>query len=166
MPRLFVAVWPPPDVIETLARLPRPEAPKVRWTAPDRLHVTLRFLGEADEDAAADALRGLRASAAAITLGPGVERLGKGVLMVPAQGAESLAAAAVAATGHLGQPPPDRPFFGHLTVARFDRRPPPGYGPAVEASFTASEIALVRVGRSGTYSTVERFAVHPAAEST
>ena len=159
MSRLFVAVWPPPDVIETLARLPRPEAPKVRWTALDRLHVTLRFLGEADEDAVADALRGLRAPAAAITLGPGVERLGRGVLMVPVRGAEGLAAAAVAATGHLGRPPPDRPYVGHLTVGRFDRRPPPGYVPAVEASFTASEIALVRVEPSGAYSTVERFAV-------
>ena len=159
MPRLFVAVWPPPDVIETLGRLPRPEAPKVRWTALDRLHVTLRFLGEADEDAVADALRDLRAPAAAITLGPGVERLGRGVLMVPVRGAEGLAAAAVAATGHLGRPPPDRPFVGHLTVGRFDRRPPPDYVPAIEASFTASEIALVRVEPSGAYSTVERFAV-------
>ena len=143
--------------------MPRPEGRGVRWTAPDRLHVTLRFLGEADEDGAADALRGLRAPAAAITLGPSVERLGKGVLMVPARGAEGLAAAAVAATGHLGRPPPDRPFVGHLTVARFDRRPPPGYAAPVEESFTASEIALVRVERSGAYSTVERFALTPSS---
>ncbi len=159
VPRLFVALWPPADVIETLARMPRPDVPGVRWTAPDRLHVTLRFLGEADEDAAAGALRGLRAPAAAVALGPAVERLGRGVLMIPARGAEGLAAAAVAATGHLGQPPPDRPFVGHLTVARLNRRPPPGYGPAVEASFTASEIALVRVEPSGAYETVERFAL-------
>ena len=121
--------------------------------------MTLRFLGEADEDEVVGALRGLRAPAEAITLGPSVERLGKGVLMVPARGAEGLAAAAVAATGHLGRPPPDRPFVGHLTVARFDRRPPPGYAASVEESFTASEIALVRVERSGAYSTVERFAL-------
>ena len=142
--------------------MPRSEGRGVRWTAPDRLHVTLRFLGEADEDAAAGALRGLRAPAAAITLGPSVERLGKGVLMVPARGAEGLAAAAVAATGHLGRPPPDRPFVGHLTVARLDRRPPPGYAAPVEESFTASEIALVRVERSGAYSTVEHFALTPS----
>ena len=124
--------------------------------------MTLRFLGEADEDAVAGALRGLRAPAAAITLGPSAERLGKGVLMIPARGAEGLAAAAVAATGHLGRPPPDRSFVGHLTVARFDRKPPPGYAAPVEASFTACEIALVKVGPSGAYSTVERFALTPS----
>ncbi|NIR41602.1 MAG: RNA 2',3'-cyclic phosphodiesterase, partial [Actinobacteria bacterium] len=48
MPRLFVAVWPPPSVVDLLARLPRREEPGVRWTTEAQWHVTLRFLGRAD----------------------------------------------------------------------------------------------------------------------
>ena len=43
--RLFVAVWPPDDVIDVLADLPRPEVAGVRWTTRGQWHVTLRFLG-------------------------------------------------------------------------------------------------------------------------
>ena len=32
MTRLFVAVWPPEDVVSTLAALPRPYVPGVRWS--------------------------------------------------------------------------------------------------------------------------------------
>ena len=44
MPRLFVAVWPPDDVLDRLAVLPRPEVDGLRWTDQDHWHVTLRFL--------------------------------------------------------------------------------------------------------------------------
>lgn len=159
MARLFVALWPSADTLKALAEMPRPDVPGVRWTAPERLHITLRFLGEADESAAVEALEALRLPAVTVTLGPGVKRLGRAVLMIPADGADSLAAAVAAATGHLGQPPPERPFTGHLTVARFKRRPPPGYGPAVKALFEAREIALVRVEPWGAYTNVERFAL-------
>lgn len=159
MARLFVALWPSADTLKALAEMPRPDVPGVRWTAPERLHTTLRFLGEADEPAAAEALEALRLPAVTVTLGPGVERLGRAVLMIPAEGADGLAAAVAAATGHLGQPPPERPFKGHLTVARFKHRPPPGYAPAVKASFEAREIALVRVEPSGAYANAKRFAL-------
>ena len=43
--RLFVAVWPPADVVTRVAALPRPDVAGLRWTAPDHWHVTLRFLG-------------------------------------------------------------------------------------------------------------------------
>ena len=45
MPRLFIAVWPPPDVVEQVAALPRPPVAGLRWTEPEQWHVTLRFLG-------------------------------------------------------------------------------------------------------------------------
>ncbi len=139
--------------------MPRPDVPGVRWTVPERLHITLRFLGEADESAVGDALETLRLPAVTVTLGPRVERLGRAVLMIPAEGADGLAAAVTAATRHFGQPPPERPFTGHLTVARFKRKPPPGYAPAVKAAFEAREIALVRVERPGAYTNVKRFAL-------
>lgn len=50
--RLFVAVVPPPaareHLRETLAALPEPlrQDPDLRWTAPERWHITLAFLGQ------------------------------------------------------------------------------------------------------------------------
>ncbi|MDE0654288.1 MAG: hypothetical protein OXI26_11625 [bacterium] len=163
MPRLFVAVWPPGDALDALVALPRPPIPGLRWTDPRRLHVTMRFLGDADEEAALAALGGERFPAARVTLGPGVERLGRGVLVVPAGGLEDLAAAVVAATAHLGQPPPHRPFAGHVTVARYRGKPPAGYAPPISAAFRATEIALVSSDPPGTYHTVATFALHEPA---
>ncbi len=160
MPRLFVAVWPPDDVVATLAALPRPSLPGLRWTAPERLHVTLRFFGDADEDAVVDALGTERFPSADVRMGPGVEQLGRGALVVPARGLEGLAATAASATGHVGQPPPDRPFHGHVTVARHRGKPPEDYAPQFQAGFDAIEIALVRSHPPGTYTTVATFALH------
>ena len=157
MPRLFVAVWPPEDVVRELAEMPRPAVDGVHWTKPERLHVTLRFLGQCDETAVQAALAAADLPEAQVTLGPGVERLGRGVLMVPAQGLDDLAAAVEAAIARLGLPPADHPFTGHLTVARFKRKPPHGYRPALEASFTVTEIALVRTEPSGSHTDVQRF---------
>ena len=160
MPRLFVAVWPPGDAIAGLVALPRPPLPGVRWTAPDRLHVTLRFFGDTDEDGIVDALAGERFPRADVRMGPGVERLGRGVLVVPARGLEDLASAVASATGHLGQPPPGRPFAGHVTVARYRGKPPEGYAPHFRADFGVTEMVLVRSHPPGTYTTVASFALH------
>lgn len=162
MPRLFVAVWPPDDVVADLAAMPRPKIDGLRWTRPERLHITLRFLGQCDEAEAAGALRQLRFAPATVTLGPMLERLGRGVVMLPASGVDGLAASVADATSRIGQPPPKRRFTGHMTVARFRRDPPSGRWPpaglpTLEASFAASELALVRVEPSGAYVTVERF---------
>ena len=159
MPRLFVAVWPPDDVIRTLAAMARPAAAGIRWTKPERVHVTLRFLGECDEAGAADVLRSARLPAARVILGPAVEQLGRGVLVVPAHGLEGLAASVIAVTRHLGQPPPERGFRGHLTVGRFKREPPPDYRQPLAASFDATEVALVRSDPPGSYVVVARFAL-------
>lgn len=165
MPRLFVAVWPPDDVVRKLAAMPRPEADGLRWTKPERLHITLRFLGQCDEAEAAQALRRVNFSPATVALGPTLKRLGRGVVMLPVSGLDGLAAAVTEATGHIGQPPPNRRFTGHMTMARFRRDPPPGTWrpqdlPTVTASFTASHMALVRVEPDGTYVDVERFDPH------
>ena len=148
--------------------MPRPSVDGLRWTAPERLHVTLRFLGECDEAEAAAALRRVGFAPTLVTLGPTLERLGRNVLMIPARGADDLAATVTEATGRIGQPPPKRRFTGHMTVGRFKREPPsgqcpPGELPKLDSSFTASEIALVRVERSGAYTNVERFTPEPQA---
>ncbi len=152
MSRLFVAVDPPPDVTAALvARLPRPAEPGVRWVPPEQWHVTVRFLGEADEAAAADALAGLRAGPATALLGPRVSRLGRNVVCLPVAGLDELAAAVRACTSDLGEPE-DRRFAGHLTLARLRHRGACGVtGTPVDVAFPVEQVVLYRstLGREG-----------------
>ena len=117
MARLFVAVWPPEEVVARLAALPRPDQPGVRWTTRDQWHVTLRFLGEADPADAAGRLARAVLEPAAARLGPRVGTLGAEIVAVPVAGLDDLAAAADAVLDD----PPDRRFRGHVTLARVRR---------------------------------------------
>jgi 2'-5' RNA ligase len=63
--RAFVAVFPPPEVGETLARAARklPVSGEVRWVRPANVHLTLKFLGdvaEADLSRVAEVLEAVR----------------------------------------------------------------------------------------------------------
>jgi 2'-5' RNA ligase len=61
-------------------------------------------------------------------------------------GLDALAASVVARTAALGEPPPDRPFSGHLTLARAKRgdRGVAGLaGVAFTASWEVGEVTLV-----------------------
>jgi 2'-5' RNA ligase len=145
VPRLFVAVEPPPEVLDRIAALPRPDEPGVRWTRPEHWHVTLRFLGEAPLDAAVDALARLDAPAAVAEVGPVVSRLGRNVVCLPVRGLDALAAAVAEATGRVGEPPDPRPFTGHLTLARLRHRGACGLaGTPFAATFPVTEVRLVR----------------------
>ena len=91
--RLFVAVWPPDEVIELISGLERPELPALRWTVRPQWHVTLRFLGEVDDvDLVSDALGLLAGSGAEhAVLGPSTAWFpGRRVLQVPVSGLENL----------------------------------------------------------------------------
>jgi hypothetical protein len=73
MTRLFVAIWPPADVVSTLAALPRPDVPGVRWSAPDQWMVKVRPFGRVADrlveplvTALADALDGAPAVECAV----------------------------------------------------------------------------------------------------
>lgn len=149
--RLFVAVRPPDDVIDTLARLRRPERDGLRWTSPAQWHVTLRFLGEIDDPApVVEALDRAVLPPAVAELGPAVESLGRGVVMVPVGGVDDLAAAVVEATGAFGTPPDPRPFRGHVTLARCRRGRVGGLvGEPVSARFPVADLRLVRSSQSG-----------------
>jgi 2'-5' RNA ligase len=163
--RLFVAVWPPDDVLALVAALPRPPVEGLRWTGPEQWHVTLRFLGWVDEVAeVVTALAGVEAEAAGAVLGPAVSRFGGRVLHVPVGGLDAVAAAVVGATAGLGRPPEDRGFVGHLTLARVARRGRVDLrrlvGQPVSARWRAHEICLVesRLHREGArYQVLERF---------
>jgi len=153
VPRLFVAVYPPPDVVETLAALPRGASEGVRWVPPDQYHVTIRFLGDAETEPVIAALDQVvpTLSRSAVVLGPQVSRLGRNVVCVPATGLEVMAGAIAGATAHFGIPPDPRPFRGHVTLARLRRRAACGLaGTAFDATFEAGGVHLVEsITRSG-----------------
>jgi 2'-5' RNA ligase len=124
--------------------VPRPAEPGVRWVPPEQWHVTLRFLGEADEGAAIDALRSLRTEPATATIGPRVSRLGRLVVCLPVSGLDQLATAVAEATADVGEPP-DRRFSGHLSLARLRHRAACGVtGTPFHATFAVDRVALVR----------------------
>jgi RNA 2',3'-cyclic 3'-phosphodiesterase len=133
--RLFVAIAPPTavlDELDTLAAPLRSARQDLRWTSRDAWHVTLAFLGQVDEPAAARLLPRLEraagrqhafrlafsgagafpAASRATVLWSGLSG-DRGAL---AHLAESVAAGARRA----GAPPPDhgRRFRPHLTLAR------------------------------------------------
>jgi len=166
--RLFVAAPVPDGVRDLLAtRLPRPEEPGVRWVPAHQWHVTLRFVGDldtADEAALVAALDRLAAPAAEARLGPRVSRLGRSVVCLPVSGLDELAGAVRDATAGIGEAP-DRPFVGHLTLARLRDRAACGVsGTAVDLGFDVNEVVLVRstLGPGGaTHEPVHHLALGP-----
>ena len=148
MPRLFVAVWPPEDMLDAVARLARPPVDGVRWTSREQWHVTLRFLGSVDDPAAVvDALPRVGAGPVEARLGPAVGRFGNRVLHAPVSGLGELAEEVAAATAGIGQPPEDREFSGHVTLARVAKgaRVDLGRlaGEAVSGRWTVRQVCLV-----------------------
>ena len=161
--RLFVAVWPSEEVLDAIAALPRPDVAGLRWTTRDQWHVTMRFLGSVEDvDAAVAAVQSIEAPARDVTMGPEVGRFGKRILHVPTHGLDEVAAATLAATAHVGDPPEDRAFRGHLTLAR-SRRGDSDLGPLagtpIAGGWHADEVTLVcsRLGGAGArYEVIER----------
>jgi 2'-5' RNA ligase len=145
--RLFVAVWPPADVVAGLADLSRPSRAGVRWTTPDQWHVTLRFFGSVhDPEDGKRALAQLASPGATVaTAGPAVERLGPSILCLPVAGLDELAACVVEATASVGTPPDGRPFRGHITLARAKRGVTVGplAGETFNAAWPVDEVTLV-----------------------
>ena len=144
MARLFVAAWPPAEAVARFLHVERLSHPMMRWTTDDQWHITLRFLGEADEDAACDALERVHHGPAMATLGPLPKLLGRKVVVLPVQGLDSLAAEVGRVMAPVGADD-DRQFAAHLTVARARR----GGAPTVpdwrfEAEWLVDEISVVR----------------------
>jgi 2'-5' RNA ligase len=143
--RLFVAVWPPTDVVEALDALARPPATGMRWTTADQWHVTLRFLGELDDaGAVAAALAAVRLPAARAELGPAVVRIGSTIAAFPVAGVDRLAASVADATAAFGAPS-GRRFRGHLTIARSRRgHLDAAAGLSLAAAWDVTTVDLVR----------------------
>ncbi|HKN38908.1 MAG TPA: hypothetical protein VJ456_07365, partial [Acidimicrobiia bacterium] len=108
----------------------------------------------------------LSAPSTTAELGPDLGRFGRRILHVPVGGLERVAAAVVDTTAAVGRPPEDRPFAGHVTLARTrDRRGAdlrPLAGLPVAASWPVREVCLVesRIHPHGArYEVVERFSL-------
>jgi 2'-5' RNA ligase len=126
MLRLFVGLAIPPAFATRLTML-QGGIPGIRWTPPEALHVTLRFIGEQDEGRAADidaALSRVAAPSFALWF-EGAGEFGTkrrpslvwaGVRRDPALTAlhDKIDRALVAA----GLPPDDRNFHPHVTLGR------------------------------------------------
>jgi RNA 2',3'-cyclic 3'-phosphodiesterase len=185
--RLFVAISPPPAVLDELESGVEPLRaawPALRWTGRPAWHLTLAFLGEVGEDAAA-------------ALGPRLERAahrhpslslsfaGAGAFPSPGRarvlwtgiGGDhralgELAMSVAAGARRAGAPPPDegRKFRPHLTLARC--REPADIARLVEAlagfasaSWTAGQIHLIRShlgGAAPRYETAGTWPLRPA----
>lgn len=156
--RLFFAVWPGPAARKALAALSRPAMPGVRWTPPERWHVTLGFLGEVHQPgeqraaaALSDAAHGV-AESLAVVAGPATSLLGRSVLCLRVTGVEAAASAVrTAARGHHLDVDP-KPFVGHLTLARSRGGVPPALvGLPACVRWEVDELTLVasRLGPAG-----------------
>jgi RNA 2',3'-cyclic 3'-phosphodiesterase len=142
MTRLFVAVWPPEDVIEVLERLPRYPLAGARWTTHPQWHVTLRYLGAADVGVTTEAFESLEADKCTAVLGPRARPINPSALVVPVAGLDNLATAVERAMAGIGRPAP-YPYRGHLTLARAGNGALPRLDVEVVAHWPVDEVALV-----------------------
>ena len=140
--RAFIALKTPPGWDEKLAELQRDLKSKFgssafRWVKPAQIHITLRFFGwltttQIDElnrllTAIASAHPAFTLTCSGLGCFPNARR--PRVLWAGLEGdisqASTLHSSILSATRHLGEPPEDRPFKPHLTLARLkepDRR--------------------------------------------
>jgi 2'-5' RNA ligase len=169
--RLFVAIAPPPAVLDELAVRVQPFRASrldLRWTDREAWHVTLAFLGHVDEVAAARLLPRLECAAgrhqqialafagAGAFPGPGRANVLWSGISGDRGALTRLAESVAAGASRAGAPPPDRgrPFQPHLTLARC--RTPADVTDLVDAlggyqgqPWTADRLHLVR-SRLGT----------------
>lgn len=145
--RMFLAVTPPPDVIDAISDLPTEALRGVRYTRRKQWHISLRFLGDVERHEALAAFEQVAASTTTVTIGPQVELLGSRVVIVPAGGLDAVVAAVDDRFAEVGEPR-DHSYQGHLTLARLKGRPlrDPSLvsvlGAPLSATFDVREIAL------------------------
>ncbi|MBT2213066.1 MULTISPECIES: RNA 2',3'-cyclic phosphodiesterase [Actinomadura] len=164
--RLFVALVPPPDVLDELEEAVRPhlgDIPELRWIRRELVHVTLAFLGDVDDrtldrllprlERAVGRHERLSLSLAGAGAFPGSGTHAR-VLWTGLYGdrrALARLAASTAAAGRRAGTPPDkhRSFRPHVTLARSRR--PVDVRPLMESlsafasgAWTADAVHLVR----------------------
>ena len=130
--RLFFALPLPPAIQRDLAALRR-DLGKARWVPAAQLHLTLRFLGEVDDDTATRVIEAVREERERAPWAlPPLRARGIGTFggrkprvlfagVTPREPAEAVAASIERAVVGVGLAPEARPFAAHITLARFAR---------------------------------------------
>jgi 2'-5' RNA ligase len=165
MARLFVALWPPPEVVAVLSALDRPAVPGLRWSVPEQWMVKVRPLGHVDDRVVSPLLDVLQAEldgapAVDCVLGPATRRLGGQWLGAPVAGLEDLGAVVFEATQELVPVTHPQPFRADVVLAR-GRVPKELAGRPVSASWTAGSVSLVADRSSPRAARYEDLAVLP-----
>lgn len=163
--RAFIAIELPPDVLDQIGRLQarvRQELPPglVRWTQPEGMHLTLKFLGDVEQSRQPEIERALCAACAphapfALRVGDmgcfpdprrprvvwvGVHDAGEALARLQRDVERAIAP--------LGFPTERRGFHPHLTLGRVKDAPPSARRDAeLEALGAYTERARVRVGQ-------------------
>lgn len=142
MPRLFVAIDLPERQRRELESIYHGLPAETRWTPPEQLHLTLRFIGEVDDHLALL----IKQTLAEVPLRPFWLRI-NGLGHFPPGRHAKILWAGVAESPHLGHlqgqiesrlaqlglPPENRRFHPHLTIARL----PPRLAPGILAAYLA-----------------------------
>ena len=185
--RLFVAIDLPEDVRESLERLQsdlrRHDLSGLRWTRPEGVHLTLKFLGETPPSSLAAIYAALSLAVSGtqpfrLALGaPGTfgNRRGPRVLWVDIEGdvqpLQQLQAAVERELAAAGFAAEERAFSPHLTLARVPQPPRPGLAERVSqalaavaaprSAFEATEVVLMRSRLQPGGAVYSRVAVFP-----
>jgi 2'-5' RNA ligase len=149
---MFVAVWPDDLTVRRLAALDLGSVPGLRTVRAGQWHVTLRFLGEVEDDLLPELVDALGSAATRVrgpvhcTIGPATAWFGGSrVLQIPATGLDLVAEAVRRATVRTVPDAGEAPFIGHLTVARVrGRRLDQSARAAVAGVAFAAEFAVPR----------------------
>lgn len=155
--RTFVAVLIDEHIRESISRVQnevKKLAPDVKWVAPENLHVTLKFLGDVQEDAlpevfsavekAAGSVRSFELAMSGLGAFPNPQRA-RVVWVGAEKGREELIELAAAVEAELvstGFAREEKPFKAHVTIGRIRDRAPRGLAEAltqVEADALGSQ---------------------------
>jgi 2'-5' RNA ligase len=157
MPRLFAAVVLPDAVKDSLLAVRPASIPGLRLVGRDEMHLTLHFLGEADQaktEAAVRTLAGVRAGPFEVAV-QGVRRfpadgeprvLWAGVRPDPALSALHHTVGTALATA-VGFRPEARPYTPHVTLAHLNAAPPPGWADEYlrqQATLSIPSVPIIR----------------------
>jgi 2'-5' RNA ligase len=179
MMRLFVAIWPPAEVLDDLPLAylqSRIDRQGVRFTRPEKIHLTLRFLGNVQDEQLEPLVQALSESLAAVS---SVELEAKGVGGFPnlrrpkivwiGLSADLMAIRdrVVEATDSFAEVLDDDSSQPHLTIARVSPASQKvgriladclqELGDRNFARWRASEVTLVKTLPNGSYEVVARF---------
>ena len=132
MYRLFVAIDLPEQVKEAVAGITGRDLPGAHWVHREQLHLTLRFIGDADEEtflAVKEALRTVRSTSFSLTM-KGVGHFPPGrrprvfwVGMAESEPLEALQRQVETKIIGAGISPDERRFSPHITLARLKETP-------------------------------------------